>query len=385
MQIALDITELVNNPVRTGIQRVVRELIRCWPDRANLRLTRFEPARGLVSLPNSVMPLLIESAAPARSEQPRVMRGLIAEKLGEWAPAIPDEAMILVPELFYDPARCAWYGQFLRRHPSAVSFIIHDFIPWLYPHSVGVTCTAPFMPYLQLVRSVSRVAFTSGQVRADYHERIKRDARDCSPVIPLGADGLSLERQSFRSNRRTWVAIGSIDGRKNQESIVTAFRKLWCKDFDGELVLIGRVFESASSAWLRDALNDPRLRHLADVPDEVVRTELRHARATIYVSGVEGFGLPPVESLYAGIPVIVTSSIPSISDLPEAGQIRLASPGVLEISEAVEATADDATAERLWTEAATLQLPPWRDFATRVFRWIQESFSDNKGPPEYGK
>ncbi len=223
----------MNNPVRAGIQRVVRELIRYWPDRDNLRLARFDPTRGLVPLPSSVSPLLINSAKAPRGQEPQLMRSLIAEKLGEWAPAIPHGAIILVPELFYHPTRCAWYRQLLRRDPNAVSFIIHDFIPWLCPHLAGVASTAPLMPYLQLVRSATRVAFTSSQMRAHYRERIKRDPRDCSPVIPLGADGLSLKRQFFRSDKRTWVAIGSINRRKNQESIVRAFRELWSKGFGG--------------------------------------------------------------------------------------------------------------------------------------------------------
>ena len=145
---------------------------------------------------------------------------------------------------------------------------------------------------------------------------------------------------------------------------------MWNAGFDGELVLIGRVFGVDSSGWLKDAGSDPKFRHLVDVSDEVIRIELSKARATIYVSGVEGFGLPPVESLHAGIPVIVTKSIPSIADLPHEGQIRLSSATVSEIAGAVQVTADDEAASRLWEQAAMLKLATWRDFAVRTAEWI---------------
>jgi glycosyltransferase involved in cell wall biosynthesis len=365
--VILDITEFLSNPIRTGIQRVVRELVRHWSAPDNLTLARFG-GEELLPISRLVVPLLVGSIADAEPER---LRRLIATMLDEPAPPLPDKAPILVPEVFYDRERCAWYRELLRHDPNAASFIIYDFIPWLYPHLVGVTSTTPLMPYLQLIRAASRAAFISGQTRVTYWERIKRDDPNCGLVLSLGANGLSLERQFFRPDKRSWVSIGSIDGRKKQESIVRAFRELWNNGFDGELVLIGRVYEHAECAWLNVALQDARLRHLAGVADEAVRAELRRARATIYVSDVEGFGLPPVESLYAGIPVIVTSNVPSISDLPPAGQIRLASAEVHEIAAAVEATADDATAERLWDEAATLQLSTWRDFAVRTATWME--------------
>ena len=369
IDVILDITELVGNPIRTGIQRVVRELIRHWPNPEELTLARFESGRGLVPISRSLVPMLVDADSEARDAEPERLQRLIATRLGEPAPPLPNHASVLVPEVFYDRERCRWYRELLRCDPKAASFLIYDMIPWLYPDRIGVRSTAPLMPYLQLVRDARRTAFISAKTRSDY-ERIRGCAADCGPVIPLGADGLSLEPQSFRSNWRTWVTIGSIDGRKNQENIVGAFRELWGKGFDGELVLIGRVFESASSAWLRDALKDPRLRHLADVADEVVRAELRRARATIYVSEVEGFGLPPVESLYAGVPVIVSSSVPSIVDLPHDGQVRLPSADVRGLVDAIRITGDDETAIKLWEEARLLQLTTWRDFANQVLMWV---------------
>jgi glycosyltransferase involved in cell wall biosynthesis len=371
--VVMDITELVGNPIRTGIQRVVRELIRYWPDPAHLKLARFDASRGLVALPESVLPLLLDDEKQAKEATADALKEYLAKQLlhgGE--PRLPTDAVVLIPELFYDPLRCLWYLDRIRQDSMSVFCILYDFIPWLYPDRIGVTATAPFMHYLRLVREANRTAFISGQTQSDYATRIRRNGSvDFGPVLPLGADGLGLNRQTFAEDKRAWVSIGAINGNKNQHLIHAAFHKMWNAGFDGELVLIGRVFGVDSSAWLKDAGSSPKFRHLVDVSDEVIRIELSKARATIYVSGVEGFGLPPVESLHAGIPVIVTKSIPSIADLPHEGQIRLSSASVSEIADAVQVTADDEAASRLWEQAAMLKLATWRDFAVRTAEWIQ--------------
>lgn len=369
MAVILDITELAQNPMRTGVQRVVRELIRHWPDPDALKLARFDRQSNDLELigPNETAALIDSKDAapidhlstPAQHERKTPRLKLSREQKDQ----------IFVPEVFFEPARCEWYRQLLRRNHRGAAFLLYDFIPWLFPNFY-VFPSAPLMPYLRLVRDAAAVAFISTQTRSDYANRIRRDSCVWGPVLPLGADGLSLERQTFDVAKRTWISIGSIDGRKNQDKIVRAFHRLWANGFDGRLVLIGRVFEHSEPNWLDIARPHKNFKHISHVPEAEVAAELSHARATIYVSSVEGFGLPPVESLYLGIPAIVTRDIPSIQDIAGSGQIRLDSADPDGIADAVSLTADDDQASRLWDEAATLALGRWTDFAEQAFRWI---------------
>ena len=370
MAVILDITELAQNPMRTGIQRVVRELIRHWPDPDGLKLARFDrKSNDLKLIPQSATAALIDSknAVPIDHVSTPTLHDAKVSRCPKLSLAQNDQ--IFVPEVFFDSARCEWYRRLLRRNHRGAAFLLYDFIPWLFPHFY-VFPSAPLMPYLQLVRDAAAVAFISTQTRIDYANRIRRDSRARGPVLPLGADGLSLERQTFDTAKRTWVSIGSIDGRKNQDKIVRAFHQLWANGFDGRLVLIGRVFEHSEPEWLNVARPHRNFKHISHVPEAEVAAELSRARATIYVSSVEGFGLPPVESLYSGIPAIVTSNIPSIQDIAGSGQVRLDSADPDGIAAAVSLTADDGWARRLWDEAATLTLGRWADFAEQAFRWI---------------
>lgn len=380
--VVIDISEMLANPIRMGIQRVVRELIRHWPSPSHLRLARYDPSHGLKPLPDAILPLLLDNDARARDADHSILKRYLEECLANNKPQqFADDYVVLLPELFYDHSRCEWYRKRVGRDPCSIFVLMYDFIPWLYPERIGVAATASLMRYVRMVRGARCTAFISGQTRSDYIHRIRRsDLPEAGPVLPLGADGLGLEKQPFSPEKNAWVAIGAINGNKNQDIIFEAFRLMWEAGFTGELVMIGRVFAVESSKWLDEALTYPRFRHLVDVPDEIIRRELRRARATIYVSSVEGFGLPPVESLHAGIPAIVTESIPSIADLPHDGQIRVRDVTVAAIGDAVQVTADDVSAARLWQEAGALQLATWRDFAHRTAAWIEKSAADAAAP-----
>ncbi|MGH9006986.1 MAG: glycosyltransferase, partial [Acidimicrobiales bacterium] len=50
------------------------------------------------------------------------------------------------------------------------------------------------------------------------------------------------------------------------------------------------------------------------------------AAAFVYVQLVEGFGLPPVEAMAAGVPVIASRSVPSVSESPIDGVAAVVDP-----------------------------------------------------------
>ena len=360
--IRLDITELAQNPINTGIQRVVRALIRHWPIDIPLTLVRFDPAQGLMKLPDTARATLLDPAVTV--DHPVDRR---AGPGARAAVSLDATSRILVPEVFYDTARCRFYRAL---PPEQVGFLLYDLIPYLHPAQIGVRQTASFMPYLRLLRDATHIGFISEQTRAEFTHRIRRTDQCPGPVLPLGADGLGVERQIFAATRTDFVCIGSIDGRKNQNLIIAAFQRLWQRGSHAHLTLVGNAFPRVDLSALEAIADHPHFTWHRDATDETVRGLLRGARATLYMSEIEGYGLPPVESLGAGIPVIVSDRVPSIRALPQAGQIRLTTLTLETIAEAVEAVCDDRIAQDLWQQAATLQLPGWADFARTTADWF---------------
>jgi glycosyltransferase involved in cell wall biosynthesis len=371
--VLLDISELLRHPMRTGIQRVERELIRHWPAAPRLVLARFEPGIGLRAVPARVKPILLETDPRASRAGVDELTRMVAEAAAaKGKPArLPAEAPILVPELCFTAARWAWYDAMCRRAPNRVSMLVFDFIPMrrtdLFAGGVPLGAAA----YFGMLKHVNRLGFISAATRDEAAGLLARPANDPGPIFAPGANGLGLEKQQFDDRRSAYVVTGSVCRNKCHDLILAAFRQLWGEGFEGELVFAGRDADGELADVLAAGAGLPRFRHIAQPTDGTLRDILRHARATIAVSHVEGYGLAPLESLAAGIPVIVSGSTPSIRDLPGSGQIRIENPSVENIVSAVRRIADCETARRLWGETALLRLPTWAEFAARIADWMR--------------
>ena len=121
--------------------------------------------------------------------------------------------------------------------------------------------------------------------------------------------------------------VGTIEPRKDVPGLVRAFDRVAGDDPELSLVLAGRNGWGTSEA--EDAVSASRhasrIVRLGYVPDRVVRALLRSARVVAYPSLEEGFGLPVLEAMACGSPVITTRG----SAMEEvAGEVAwLVSPG----------------------------------------------------------
>ena len=366
MTVHIDISQLVRDPRRSGIQRAERELIRYWPGPAPLQPCHFVADKGeLQALPREVLDVLCEDAPP----------GGVPEELSRLAPYLrPGRAVgpsrLLNAELFVDPARAAHYRALPPR--CRPYWLVYDFLPWLHPDWFSLGSAARLMPYLHALLSVRDLAFISARTREDYATRVVRRPSD-GPIIPMGGDGLGLERQHFAPSRKNFVMLGTIEPRKNALPVMRAFQSLWREGADAGLVMIGATSPDAALelAALEEVAGEARFQHLRNLPDSGVRQALRTARAMVFPSVGEGFGIPPMEALHAGIPVIISDTLPAIAEQPAHGQVRLAEVTAGHVADAVRSILDDDACARMWADAAAMPVPGWADFARGVARWVQ--------------
>lgn len=358
----IDITNLLREPIRTGIQRVERELIRHWPDGSRL-VPVVAGRRHFRVLPRAVLDALAADV-PVR---PRL---LLAPTLR----ATPGRLRLLNPELFFDAGRARLYAAMIRARAGWIGWLLYDFLPWLAPGFFHPSAPTAGMPFLAALREVPHVAHISAQTRREYEARIMHGTGRAGPVVSLGGDGLGLPRQDFAPRRRLFVALGTLEPRKNVAAILEAFGRLWARGRDAELAVIGmlRAGTGPEAALLHRFRDERRLRYIGAADDATVRATLAEARALVSATEAEGFGLSPLEALHAGIPVIATDQ-PSLDMLPAQGRIRLAGPDPAAIAAAVETMLDDEAAAALWREAALLKLRTWRDFARDVADWVLEA------------
>lgn len=377
MSIYIDITELASNPIRSGVQRIVREFIARARRVDGYTCCVFDPAAlNLITIDEEAVEILTERNPIYQGMSVGEVRDRVAELMrSKPGTLLPDRGIkIFIPEVFFEINRVRHYRWRLKQSPDLIYILFCDFIPWLHPEHIGVRQGAPLMPYIQLSMEVQHAAFISDLSHQHWRTRILRDEAREARVFRLGSDGLRLEKQSFHSDKKSVVCLGSLDGRKNQDVICRSFIKAWEDGCDLRLVVIGYAFDKTSDVYRTvraSAEICPNLEYIEAAPDTLIPLELRRARATIYGSTIEGFGLPPVESLYAGIPAIVARGLPSTQLLPSAGQIRLEAIDELHIAAALRVIADDESALRLWGECQTLNLPTWKSFVEDVKVWLE--------------
>jgi glycosyltransferase involved in cell wall biosynthesis len=194
-------------------------------------------------------------------------------------------------------------------------------------------------------------------------------------VIPLASSLTGTGAPEPLFERPYLLFVGGRGGYKNFELLARTYaaRPEWVRELD--LVCFGGGAFTPGERQLVHALGiAPQVRYL-EGPDDVLETLYRHARMLVYPSRYEGFGLPPLEAMQLGCPVVVarTSSLPEV--VGEAGEyVEPDSPDSLEA--AIARLLDDsshraelirrghARARRFsWTQCAEQTLAVYRSVA----------------------
>jgi glycosyltransferase involved in cell wall biosynthesis len=139
-----------------------------------------------------------------------------------------------------------------------------------------------------------------------------------------------------------------------------------------ELVFIGRIgwITSADRERLENFREShPSFRLVTDADDETIRNCVSNARATIFVSAAEGFGLPPVESLWLGTPVIASKHLPSLEELGDEGVCIVDPLSSATVRDTAMALLDEAFYRTKVVQASRLDLPRWECFAHGIAEW----------------
>ncbi len=356
--ILYDITEFLHYPLRTGIQRVLFEIASRWPkDARPLVPVMSAPAGRVYLLSPETLDLMAVYFGQQAGDPEAAHQGLLevarhgAERLRPIDPA--SYSAFLNAELFFNRWRPATYHQLLGTLRERFFCLLYDFLPWLCPWWFATWLhQMPIMEYLRLVRHVKHVAFISEATRQDYLKRIVRDDRPTGPALALGSDGLGVVPPRFASERRRFTIVGSLEPRKNLGPALDAFRALWAEGVQARLTLVGRMVSLAE--------NDHR--NFDEFP-------------TIFLSRGEGFGIPPLESLSLGIPVIVYAGVPSLASIESHGQLRLPIPDAEAVRQAVHAFLDDDFARGKSQEIPRLRLPTWAGLARNLATWIENTLA----------
>jgi glycosyltransferase involved in cell wall biosynthesis len=285
----------------TGVQRHARELVRALDSlldgdpeaRRRLELSLFVPPGGELELQLSRIKVRrvgqLLGQPWEQLELPVYTRGQLLVNLANTAPAflrqqlvtIHDASVFAVPEAYSRPFR-RWYQWLLPRLARRARQVLTD----------------SEFSRSELVRWLG-VAAAKVRVVPCGHEHILRTTPDPS-VLPRHGLGA----------RPYVLAVSSLSRHKNLEAVAEAVRLLEPARWD--YVLAGPSNPRVFGASAVDAPG--RVVHLGYVSDGELRALYERAACLVYPSRYEGFGIPPLEAMACGCPVIAsrTTALPEV-------------------------------------------------------------------------
>lgn len=215
------------------------------------------------------------------------------------------------------------YAEWFKQTKAIRTAIFHDAIPlqhpeFTWPHSVA---RHPFyMKELAQYEHVAAVSRASKQALEDYWEWLGINDTPYTSILPPGADGRGTPRNTdptTPTQPTRVVMIGILEPRKNQETALAACKILHKQGIRFQMDFVGRInphFGKPIKDSIKHAAREGiTVTHHKNLSDTELNNLLSQAAFTLFPSRAEGNGLPVLESLWAGLPVI-TSNIPSATE-----------------------------------------------------------------------
>jgi len=187
-------------------------------------------------------------------------------------------------------------------------------------------------------------------------------------------------RAQYGLHRRYIVSVGTLEPRKNLPTLLRAFDRLRARTgtptADLDLVVIGgRGWRDRElRAELATRLASGRLHTLGYVPETDLVALYGGAEVLAYPSHFEGFGLPVVEAMACGTPV-VTTDVPALREVSGGAAVLVPLGDEAALAEAVAAFVGDAekrAAARV-RGLARAAMFSWEGSAERLWRFARDT------------
>lgn len=245
-----------------------------------------------------------------------------------------------------------------------------------------------FMPIS--IKKADKIISISENTKKDILDHVKVDKKKIR-TVHLAADRSfkELNKDKCRKEIKERYDVGSpfilfigmIEPRKNLERLITAFSELKKKEnMQHKLVIVGKKgwkFDSIFKTIKKERL-EQEIIFTGYVPDEDLAKFYNAADFFVYPSLYEGFGLPVLEAMACGCPVI-TSNVSSMPEVAGDAGLLINPESVKDIADAIKKVINDKELQKKMRKQGIKQSSrfSWKKTAEKTLRIYEEVYNNS--------
>ena len=330
--VGIDIEQFLRDPYATGIQRVLQYLAKEWQSDLSARFVVpiprvddafvcLEPqdAAELLSLPFE----LTDTRSKLRSHVEQWVTehandvhstGDLHESFNAW----------LLPVVSYLPSVVNRFEEF-RAHARTI-MIGYDILPMTEPanYRFAPGQSAWVSEYFRMLAMADAVVCISDFAKRGIIERLRRPPEAATIVAHPGGDHIPISN-GRPPERTTFIRVGTMEARKMPVEILGAFTTAVDQGLQADLVYVGAP--SASDTQINGEILAAidagyPIRWIQSATDREVHNLIQHSSAFLSL-GVEGYGIPVLEAIRLGTPVLYAGEQPAATLMDGKGAREL--------------------------------------------------------------
>ena len=374
--IGIDLEQFVRDPYATGIQRVLHQLAMNWPN--DMAVAEFVvPVGDRFGLLNSAQATELLAIAFTPREAEVDLRDHVNEYLiNTVTTTVPLGDLLsiydawLLPEVSYLPRVFERLDVFHRC--MRTTMIGYDTLPQTHPANYRfVPGSAVWVSeYFRWLSTIESVVCISEYAQTSILDRLRRDRTLATTVAHPGGDHLAIRAGNPPADGEPtrFIRVGTMEARKSPQEILAGFRAARAAGANAELVFVGRASSSD------DAINDDiRLAIRQGLPvtwiehaaDEQVHDIINGGSAFLSI-GIEGYGIPVLEAIRLGTPVLYDGIQPAGDLMAGRGAQRVAAGAVDELAQMFTHYSEPGALAGLRADLTPGAVPTWAEFARGV-------------------